>query len=168
MPVPQPIGDSWRTCTGLPRPAPVLERPLHTERLSLRPATAGDAEATWEYRRLESVNHWLTGCPADVDGYRELFTEPGQPLIVYELMFGKAQTEPCPIARATGLRPTSTWPTTRERCGSITATESGGTGASVCDDARRRCATEGRLTPATTGDSSAIGTRSWWCRWRCC
>src|SRR5713101_6124368 len=48
------------------------------------------------------------------------------------------QTEPCPIATATGLRPTSTWCTTRERCRSITATESGGTGASSCDDARRR------------------------------
>src|SRR5438067_2922057 len=27
----------------------------------------------------------------------ELFTEPGRPLIVYELMYGKAQTEPCPM-----------------------------------------------------------------------
>src|SRR5919198_5754622 len=64
------------------------------------------------------------------------------------------QTEPCPIARATGLRPTSTWPTTRERCGSITATESGGTAGWVRDDARRRRATEGRLTPPTSGESS--------------
>ena len=53
----------------------VLEHPLHTERLTLRPATPEDADPTWEYRQLESVNEWLTGCPADLDGYRELFSE---------------------------------------------------------------------------------------------
>lgn len=62
--------DSVRICRS------VLERPLHTERLTLRSATALDAEATWKYRRLESVNEWLTGCPPDLDGYRKLFTEP--------------------------------------------------------------------------------------------
>jgi RimJ/RimL family protein N-acetyltransferase len=56
----------------------VLERPLHTERLTLRPATADDADPTWTFRRLESVNEWLTGCPADLDGYRELFSEPAR------------------------------------------------------------------------------------------
>jgi RimJ/RimL family protein N-acetyltransferase len=56
----------------------VLERPLRTERLTLRPATAADADATWEYRRLESVNEWLTGGPADLDAYRELFSEPAR------------------------------------------------------------------------------------------
>jgi len=54
----------------------VLERPLHTERLTLRPATADDAEPTWKYRQLESVNEWLTGGPADLDGYRKLLFEP--------------------------------------------------------------------------------------------
>ena len=53
-----------------------LERPLHTERLTLRPATPDDAEATWRFRRLESVNEWLIGSPAGLDGYRELFTKP--------------------------------------------------------------------------------------------
>jgi RimJ/RimL family protein N-acetyltransferase len=63
-------------------PAPVrrsvLERALHTERLILRPATAGDAGPTWTYRRLESVNEWLTGCPVDLDGYRRFFAEPAR------------------------------------------------------------------------------------------
>jgi RimJ/RimL family protein N-acetyltransferase len=63
-------------------PAPtrpsVLERPLHTKRLTLRPATAGDAGPTWKYRQLESVNQWLTGRPADLDGYRTLFAEPAR------------------------------------------------------------------------------------------
>jgi RimJ/RimL family protein N-acetyltransferase len=62
---PEPV----RTCRS------VLERPLHTERLTLRSATSEDAEGTWTYRRLKSVNEWLTGCPADLDGYRNLFTE---------------------------------------------------------------------------------------------
>jgi hypothetical protein len=35
-----------------------LERPLHTERLTLRPATAHDADPTWKYRQLEPVNQW--------------------------------------------------------------------------------------------------------------
>jgi RimJ/RimL family protein N-acetyltransferase len=63
-------------------PAPIcrsiMGRPLHTERLTLRPATAADADPTWKYRRLDSVNAWLTGCPTDLDGYRELFSEPGR------------------------------------------------------------------------------------------
>jgi RimJ/RimL family protein N-acetyltransferase len=54
----------------------VLERPLHTNRLTLRPATADDAEPTWNYRRLDSVNEWLTGSPTDLAGYRDLFSEP--------------------------------------------------------------------------------------------
>jgi RimJ/RimL family protein N-acetyltransferase len=61
-----------------PRCRSALEHPLHTERLILRPATADDAEATWKYRRLESVNEWLTGCPADLDGYRTLFSDPAR------------------------------------------------------------------------------------------
>jgi RimJ/RimL family protein N-acetyltransferase len=57
---------------------PVLERRLRTERLTLSPATADDAEPTWAFRRLKSVNEWLTGCPADLDGHRELFSEPAR------------------------------------------------------------------------------------------
>ncbi len=55
-----------------------LERALRTERLTLRPATADDAEATWRFRQLETVNKWLTGVPADLDGYREMFAEPAR------------------------------------------------------------------------------------------
>ena len=55
---------------------PAIERPLHTERLTLRAATADDAAATWKYRRLDSVNEWLTGGPADPAAYCELFPDP--------------------------------------------------------------------------------------------
>jgi RimJ/RimL family protein N-acetyltransferase len=63
-------------------PAPVqpsaLERPLYTQRLTLRPATTDDADGTWPYRRLEAVNEWLTGSPTDLDGYRDVFCEPAR------------------------------------------------------------------------------------------
>lgn len=55
---------------------PVLERPLHTERLTLRPATVDDTDVTWKFRQLDSVNEWLTGCPTDIAGYRDLFADP--------------------------------------------------------------------------------------------
>ena len=72
----------------------MLERPLHTERLTLRPATADHADPTWKYRQLESVNEWLTGCPADLDGYRELFTEPGRLATTAIVTLGHDATAP--------------------------------------------------------------------------
>lgn len=63
-----------------PAPAPrsALAGPLRTERLTLRPATAADADPTWAFRRLPAVNEWLTGCPAERDGYHALFTDPAR------------------------------------------------------------------------------------------
>src|SRR5215218_3611073 len=66
------------------------------------------------------------------------------------------QTEPCPIATATGLRPTSTWPTTRERCGSITATESGGTGALLCDGGSLDPRDDRRLEPRIVVEDGSL------------
>jgi RimJ/RimL family protein N-acetyltransferase len=56
--------------------APTLSRPLFTDRLTLRPAGEGDAEATWRYRRLPSVGQWLTELPTDLETYRTSFTDP--------------------------------------------------------------------------------------------
>jgi RimJ/RimL family protein N-acetyltransferase len=68
-----------RSTDGPTRTAPsTLARTLQTDRLTLRPATAEDADATWAYRRLDSVDGWLTGRPADLAGYREFFTEPAR------------------------------------------------------------------------------------------
>jgi RimJ/RimL family protein N-acetyltransferase len=58
--------------------APALEHPLHTERLTLRPATADDAGATWKYRRLDSVGEWLTEVPTDLAAYRRKFVDPAR------------------------------------------------------------------------------------------
>lgn len=53
-----------------------LSWPVRTERLSIRPATADDADATWAYRRLESVAHWMTSWPQDRQEYAERFADP--------------------------------------------------------------------------------------------
>ncbi|WP_426563297.1 GNAT family N-acetyltransferase [Angustibacter sp. McL0619] len=58
--------------------SPALEHPIRTERLTIRPATEQDADATWAFRRLASVNEWLTGAPANVDAYRAVFNDPAR------------------------------------------------------------------------------------------
>ena len=73
---------------------PVLARPLHTERLTLRPATADDAEATWSFRRLEAVDEWLTGRSADFGGYRELFLDPARLAITAVVILGQDAAGP--------------------------------------------------------------------------
>jgi RimJ/RimL family protein N-acetyltransferase len=55
---------------------PALTGTVSTERLTLRPATAGDAGATWAYRQLASVGEWLTEIPTDLEAYRATFTDP--------------------------------------------------------------------------------------------
>ncbi|MGB7817288.1 MAG: GNAT family protein [Ornithinibacter sp.] len=57
---------------------PALGRTLSTARLSLRPAVAADADATWALRRLAAVGEGLTGCPTTIDGYRAQFVEPAR------------------------------------------------------------------------------------------
>lgn len=49
--------------------------PARTERLSIRPATSADTEATWTYRRDREVNGWLTSAPTDLTAYRTHFTD---------------------------------------------------------------------------------------------
>ena len=60
----------------VPPVVPALERPLRTERLTLRAATGEDVEATWRLHRLEEVSEWLTGHPVDLDAFRAKFTAP--------------------------------------------------------------------------------------------
>lgn len=72
----------------------MLERPLHTERLTLRPATAGNADSTWRFRQLESVNEWLTGGRADLDAYRKLFSETARLKTTVIVTLGHDATAP--------------------------------------------------------------------------
>ncbi|MBM0207174.1 GNAT family N-acetyltransferase [Micromonospora sp. STR1s_5] len=50
--------------------------PLHTDRLMIRPATTGDADATWQFRRREDISRWLTRAPATLDEHRTWFEAP--------------------------------------------------------------------------------------------
>jgi RimJ/RimL family protein N-acetyltransferase len=50
-----------------------LDLPVRTARLSLRPAHLDDAESAWRYRRLDTVNRWLTEVPRSLDDYRSRF-----------------------------------------------------------------------------------------------
>ena len=59
-------------------PSPLTTWPVHTERLTLRPATPQDAQATWLYRRLPEVAQWLTELPTDVASYRMTFVDPSR------------------------------------------------------------------------------------------
>ncbi len=62
----------------LDSPLEALGWPVRTERQRLRPATVDDTEATWQYRQLEAVNHWLTSAPATLEEYRAVFANPAR------------------------------------------------------------------------------------------
>jgi RimJ/RimL family protein N-acetyltransferase len=50
--------------------------PVRTERLTLRPATPEDAEATWAYRTEPSVARWTTRLAVDREEYGEWYASP--------------------------------------------------------------------------------------------
>ncbi len=47
--------------------------PLHTERLTLRPAELGDSEALWRHRSLPEVGMWLGWHPVDRKDWNETY-----------------------------------------------------------------------------------------------
>jgi RimJ/RimL family protein N-acetyltransferase len=53
-----------------------LTWPVLTKRLSLRPATVADLEATWQFRRLDEVSRWMTAAPSSLEDYRTSFEDP--------------------------------------------------------------------------------------------
>jgi RimJ/RimL family protein N-acetyltransferase len=57
-------------------PLATVTWPVRTDRLLIRPATAADTEPTWQYRRLEAVNRWLTRAPGTLTAYRAAFEDP--------------------------------------------------------------------------------------------
>lgn len=56
-------------------PLDAITWPVHTDRLTLRPATPADVEATWQFRRLASVSRWITRAPASLEEYRTQFED---------------------------------------------------------------------------------------------
>lgn len=59
-----------------PDPLAALVWPKRTERLFLRPARADDADAIWEFRRLDSVGLWQSDRPMELEAYRARFSQP--------------------------------------------------------------------------------------------
>ena len=57
-------------------PLDALTWPVRTDRLTLRPATRDDLEATWRFRRLDDVSRWITRAPATLVEYRTIFEDP--------------------------------------------------------------------------------------------
>jgi RimJ/RimL family protein N-acetyltransferase len=60
----------------MPAELAALTWPVHTDRLMLRPAAAGDADATWQFRCREDVSRWLTRASATLDEHRTWFEAP--------------------------------------------------------------------------------------------
>lgn len=56
-------------------PLDAIAWPVRTERLSLRPATEDDAEATWRFRELDAVSRWLTVAPRTFEAYQQEFQD---------------------------------------------------------------------------------------------
>jgi RimJ/RimL family protein N-acetyltransferase len=50
--------------------------PVRTARLSLRPASTADLDATWRFRQVAEVSRWLTSAPTSREDYRLKFEEP--------------------------------------------------------------------------------------------
>jgi len=50
--------------------------PVHTARLTLRPASAADLDATWRFRQLAEVTRWMTSSPTSREDYRRKFEDP--------------------------------------------------------------------------------------------
>ena len=61
---------------GGPDPLTAVDWPVRTERLVLRRARPGDAEATWAFRRLPEVQEWITTAAATPAAHHEHFTDP--------------------------------------------------------------------------------------------
>ena len=50
--------------------------PVRTARLSLRPASAADLDATWRFRQMDEVTRWMTSAPTSREDYRQKFEDP--------------------------------------------------------------------------------------------
>jgi RimJ/RimL family protein N-acetyltransferase len=57
-------------------PLEAVTWPVRTDRLTLRPATIEDLEATWRIRGREDVSRWLTRAPTSLEEHRSHFEQP--------------------------------------------------------------------------------------------
>jgi len=112
-----------------------VDWPKRTARLSIRPATADDLDATWAFRRLPEVGEWLTRIPANRDEYAEQFLDPSRLVrtlvverdgeVVGDLMFAvsDAWSQVEVAERARGVQAELGWVIAPEHSGQGYATE---------------------------------------------
>ncbi len=75
-----------------------IELMQHRERVAAMRRALPDGPLVEDYVFLEGPRSLDDGDdPVRPVRLSELFTAPGRPLVVYHLMFGKAETEPCPM-----------------------------------------------------------------------
>jgi RimJ/RimL family protein N-acetyltransferase len=60
----------------MPQDLSAVDWPVRTERLTIRPATAEDADAMFEIRSLPDVAEWLPILPTDRAAWAERFADP--------------------------------------------------------------------------------------------
>jgi len=60
----------------MPQDLSAVAWPVRTERLTIRPSTAEDADAMFDIRRLPEVADWLPILPTDRESWRERFADP--------------------------------------------------------------------------------------------
>ena len=60
----------------MPQDLSAVDWPVRTERLSIRPCTIDDLEATWRFRSAPGVGEWLTQAHDDRAEYEERFRDP--------------------------------------------------------------------------------------------
>ena len=60
----------------MPQDLSAVAWPVRTDRLTIRPATVDDAEATWRFRRRPEVSLWLTRTADDREEYAQTFADP--------------------------------------------------------------------------------------------
>jgi RimJ/RimL family protein N-acetyltransferase len=56
----------------------VVDWPVRTHRLVIRPVIIDDAEAIWSYRQLDATSMWLTTQPRDRAAFRASFQDPAE------------------------------------------------------------------------------------------
>ena len=60
----------------MPQDLSAVDWPVHTDRLTIRPATADDADAMFDIRSRPEVAEWLPILPTDRTAWAERFREP--------------------------------------------------------------------------------------------
>ena len=60
----------------MPQDLSAVDWPVRTERLSIRPCTIDDLEATWRFRSAPGVGEWLNQAHDDRAEYEERFRDP--------------------------------------------------------------------------------------------